>query len=133
MSEDFRNRFKPRAYAFHMMLGFAAYAALLAASILVLQRRLAPEGWALIVALLPMLAVPYIALTILRFYARLDELQRRIQGEAFVAAAILTAFGAMSFGFAANAGVAQPSLIWVLPAMVGLWGVLGFLFRFRYR
>ncbi len=133
MTEDFRNRFKPWAYAWQLTLGWVAYAVLLVLSITLLQKHLVQQPWLLPVALLPMLPGPFIAYTILRFYARLDELERRIQGEAFIAASILTGFGTATLGFASNAGVAEPSLIWVFPAMIGLWGILGWVLRLRYR
>jgi len=63
----------------------------------------------------------------------MDELQRRIHlealGFAFGATAILT----FAYGFLENAGLPRLSYIWILPAMVVLWGVGAAVASWRYR
>jgi hypothetical protein len=63
----------------------------------------------------------------------MDELQRRLHlealGFAFGASAILT----FAYGLMENAGLPRLSYIWVLPAMVLLWGLGAAVASWRYR
>jgi hypothetical protein len=86
-----------------------------------------------LIAVAPVVPTIFALFAFVRFLGRMDELQRRIQLEAlgfgFGATAILT----FAYGFLENAGLPRLSYIWVLPAMVALWGIGGAVAARRYR
>jgi uncharacterized membrane protein len=86
-----------------------------------------------IIALLPVLPIPYMILAFLRYLRSLDELQQRIQLEAFGFSLSVTALITFTLGFLENAGVPQPSMTWVLPMMVAFWGIGQVVAARRYR
>lgn len=68
------------------------------------------------------------------FLRSMDEVQARIQSEAILIAAGIVAFAAFGWGFVESwMSVPQISLIWVLPAMVAVWGLALPLVSRRYR
>ena len=124
--------FQPKSYLIDLSTAMASYAIVLFGTRYGLKL-LDPTGPLLIaLAALPVLPTVYTAYVILKHVARMDELQRRIQLEAFAASALCIALGTFALGFLEDAGVPRPSLIWVMPAMVGLWGLLAPLVRRRY-
>lgn len=91
--------------------------------------------WAIVcIALAPLLP----AMLMLRAYAvfvnAVDEFQRRIQSEAITIAAGIVGFGSFAYGFLEEwAGFPHLPLIWILPALIGVWGVALCLIRLRYK
>ncbi len=54
----------------------------------------------------------------------LDEVQQRIQAEAILTAAGVVGFGSFAWGFLEGAfDLPRISLIWVLPALIAVWGL----------
>ena len=125
--------FKPARYTIELFGSIAVYG-----GALVLANRLydqlAPGGaLAVLIALTPVAATCLTAFVVLRHLFTMDEMQRKIQFEAFAISAILTGFGTFAIGFLEAAGLPQPSFIWVFPAMIGGWGLaLPFVMR-RYQ
>ncbi|MBB3169236.1 hypothetical protein [Simiduia aestuariiviva] len=78
---------------------------------------------AALVAILPVIPAIFAAVTILREFNRLDELQLRIQLNSLGISFLVTAIGTFSYGFLENIGYPHLPLIWILPFMVGLWGL----------
>ncbi|HQT89591.1 MAG TPA: hypothetical protein PK677_13750 [Acidiphilium sp.] len=72
-------------------------------------------------AMLPMLAPPFMAWAVVRQLRRLDELQRRIQLEAFALAFMVTALMTLSYGFLEFAGFPAVNMVWVWPLMASVW------------
>ena len=85
------------------------------------------------VALLPMLAPPFMAWAVVRQLRRMDELQRRIQLDALALAFMVTALMTLSYGFLENAGFPVLNMVWVWPLMGSVWMIGLLMGRFRYR
>ena len=102
------------------LLATLAYVILLPVSGLVI-RAYPHAWWRVLVALLPVVPGAIVVIVALRFLSRLDELQRKIQGEAlafgFGATAILT----FSYGSLQNVGFPDLSWTWIWPLMALLW------------
>lgn len=94
-----------------------------------------PPRWVIIAAsLAPLLP----ALLMLRAYTtllnRIDEFQRRIQTDAILIAAAIVGFGSFAYGFLEEwADFPHLPLIWVLPALIGTWGLAACIVRMRYK
>jgi len=73
-------------------------------------------------ALAPVLPLGLVGWAIKRQYDRSDELQRRMVIEAFALGALLFLIVMMIWGFAENAGAPRLPMIWIAPALMGLWG-----------
>lgn len=119
------------------MLQFGAamvifYPLALVASIALLQRYPGSE-WRVLFALLPVIPPLFGLLAFVRFLGQMDELQRRIQFEGISLSFGVTLFVAMTAGFLENAGLPRLSWIFVVPLMIGLWGIGTALATRRYR
>ena len=123
-----------RRYMRDMAIAGALYMVLVVAGALAI-RFVDPPQWARIVlALLPLAPVALILRAILVFINSIDEFQRRIQMEAVLITAGLTAFGTFAWGFLEEwADLPRLSVMWVLPAMMMLWGLTLWIVRRRYK
>lgn len=90
-------------------------------------------GYKTAVSLLPMVPLFWSYQAIIAHVRSMDELQRKIQLEAVVFSATITGFFAGAYGFMQNAGYPQLDVIWILPMLIILWGVGGFVARRRYQ
>lgn len=90
-------------------------------------------AWRVPVALAPVVPAALAVAAFVRFLARMDDLQRRIQlealGLAFGATGILT----FAYGFLEGIGFPNVSWIYIFPAMVALWGLGLVVATWRYR
>ena len=88
----------------------------------------------LVLALAPVIPALLALREFVIFLRAADEVQARIQSEAILIAAGVVAFSSFAWGFVESwMEVPDLSFIWILPAMVALWGlVLPFVSR-RYR
>jgi hypothetical protein len=125
-----------KRYMREFPLASALYVGVLIGSVVILRRFDPPLYAAIPLALAPVAPALLMLRAYLRFVAGVDEMQRRIQHESMLIAAAVVAFGTFSYGFLEGVG-AVPSipgaLIWVLPAMIAVWGVtLPFVIR-RYK
>jgi hypothetical protein len=69
----------------------------------------------------------------LRYTRSLDELHRRIHGEAALIAAIVIAFASLGYGMLESlADFPTVSLIWVFPAICVVWSLANLFVRQRY-
>lgn len=124
--------FNPKRYSRDMLAAFAAYAVVLIGTRWAI-RAFDIEGVALsALALLPI--APALAVTgvALKHIATMDELQRRVQVEAFAASALLVGLATFAFGFVEGVAASRPSMIWVFPAMLAGWGLIAAVLRRRY-
>ena len=91
----------------------------------------------ILVALLPVLPMALAARAQLRFIRDCDELQRRIQLEAFALASLLLTMGAFALGLLVLAGVvrlnAGLALVMVMPAFVLFYSVCAAITGHRYQ
>ena len=113
-------------------LALLAYMMLLVGSVTILRAN--PDAdWRYIVALVPVAPAALVLFLFARRLARLDELHRRIQTEAFGFSIAATALVTFAYGFLEGAGMPHLNWTYVLPLMAALWGVGTAIFTFRYR
>jgi hypothetical protein len=113
-------------------LAMLAYLMVLVGSITVLQAN-PKAAWRYAVAVLPLIPAALTLWIFVRALSRLDELQKRIQMQAFGFSLGATAL--LTFGYGFLEGVGMPHLSWtfVLPLMAILWGAGTAIFTIRYR
>ena len=113
-------------------LAMLAYLMILVGSVTVLQSN--PNApWRYVVAVLPIVPAALVLSIFVRALTHLDEMQKRIQMQAFGFSLGATAL--LTFGYGFLEGVGLPHLSWtfVLPLMAILWGVGTAIFTLRYR
>ncbi|HZV34886.1 MAG TPA: hypothetical protein VFB72_09970 [Verrucomicrobiae bacterium] len=121
-----------KTYTLRMSLGLILYAAALCLAHYVHENKSLQGYWPLY--LLPVLAVVYIAATIVRFVVTtLDELQKKIILEAAAFSAIATGFSCISYLFLENAGAPQFRAEWGFYLMWIYYGIGLFFSARRYR
>jgi hypothetical protein len=115
-----------------MALAMLAYLIFLVGSVTVLQAN--PKAdWRYAVAVLPVAPAALVILLFVRRLARMDELQRRIQTQAFGFSLGTTALLTFAYGFLEGVGLPHLSWTFVLPLMAILWAVGTAIFTIRYR
>jgi hypothetical protein len=115
-----------------MALAMLAYLIFLVGSVTVLQAN--PDApWRYAVAVLPVAPAAIVVLLFVRRLARLDELQRRIQTQAFGFSLGTTALLTFAYGFLEGVGLPHLNWTFVLPLMAILWAVGAAIFTIRYR
>ena len=124
--------FNEKRYRHEFLIAAAVYSAVLVVSRLI-ARRFDVDGVALVIlSLTPIVPAIGATMVYMRHYRTMDELQRRIQIEAFAAAALFVCLVTFTFGFAEGTALPQPALIWVLPATLFVWGLIACFLRYRY-
>jgi hypothetical protein len=113
-------------------LAMLAYLMILVGSVTVLQSN-PNASWRYVVAVLPVVPAALVLSIFVRALTHLDEMQKRIQMQAFGFSLGATAL--LTFGYGFLEGVGLPHLSWtfVLPLMAILWGVGTAIFTLRYR
>jgi hypothetical protein len=113
-----------RTYMGRFLASLIAYVILLIASLVALNQwgDGLPDVGRIAIALLPVVPVLFGMWALMRWIGSLDEMQRRIQLEAFAFSLGMTGIVTFTLGFVSNAGVPSPDMIWVLPMMVVFWG-----------
>ncbi len=113
-------------------LAMLAYLMVLVGSVTVVQAN--PEaGWRYYVVLLPVGPAGLVIWLFVRALARLDELQKRIQMQAFGFSLGTTALLTFGYGFLEGAGLPHLNWTYVLPLMAVLWALGAGIFTWRYR
>jgi hypothetical protein len=113
-------------------LALLAYLMLLLGSVTVLRGN--PEAeWRYLVAVVPVLPAALVVFLFVRRLAQTDELQKRIQTEAFGFALAGTALLTFTYGFLEGGGLPHLNWTFILPLIAVLWGVGTAIFTFRYR
>ncbi|MCL4274339.1 MAG: hypothetical protein KJZ77_10750 [Anaerolineales bacterium] len=117
-------------YGRELALASIAYAILLVASIITLQRFELSKALQVVVALLPAIPTAFVIIAIMRMLISSDELQQRIQLYAVSFSAALTGFITFSYGFLENVGFPKFSIFLVFPMLIAFWGIsLGYFSR----
>jgi hypothetical protein len=113
-------------------LAMLAYLMVLVGSVTVLEAN-PNAAWRYVVAVLPVFPAGLVLWVFIRALSRLDEMQKRIQMQAFGFSLGATAL--LTFGYGFLEGVGMPHLNWtfVLPLMALLWGLGTAIFSLRYR
>jgi hypothetical protein len=121
-------------YRTHITFGLAvlAYLMILVGAIIVIQAN--PDAsWRYYVAAVPALPGAITLVIFVRALTRLDDIDARIQLNAFGSALGATAL--LTFGYAFFEGAGMPHLqpVYVLPVMGVLWGLASAFFTWRYK
>jgi hypothetical protein len=80
--------------------------------------------WRYPLAVLPVIPSVFALIAFIRRLRSMDELQRRIQFEAFGISFAITIVATLGYGFLELAGLPHLPLIWVGPGMVATWGLV---------
>lgn len=87
-----------------------------------------------LLALLPPAAIAWTFVAMWRRLMRKDELEQRIELIAIAAASAAVGLGSFAWSLLESANaVPRGSLVYVLPALIAIYGVLKLLLRWRYR
>ncbi|PBS12529.1 hypothetical protein CMZ82_09260 [Lysobacteraceae bacterium NML93-0792] len=125
-----------RRYTRAMVVAMAAYAALLIVSLLLL-RQIEGPGLRALVALLPVPPIALVLHAMIGYIRDIDELQQRIELEAICIAAAGVSLAYMTGGFLQGARVidvpASAAMLWVFPAICGVYGLAKLVVARRYR
>jgi len=117
---------------FEFGLAMLAYLMILVGSVTVVQANREAD-WRYYVALIPLAPAGFVIWLLVRALARLDEMQKRIQMQAFGFSLGATALITFGYGFLEGAGMPHLSWTYVLPLMALLWGAGTAIFTWRYR
>ncbi|WKZ39192.1 MAG: hypothetical protein QY328_13080 [Anaerolineales bacterium] len=120
-------------YGRELALASIAYAILLVASIITLQRFELSKALQVVVALLPAIPTAFVIIAIMRMLISSDELQQRIQLYAVSFSAALTGFITFSYGFLENVGFPKFSTFLIFPMLVAFWGISLAYFSRKYQ
>lgn len=136
MSDRDQTRTLQQRYLREFLPAMLGYVIVLPISITLLLRVDLSTAWKVVVALLPVLPMVFVVRAMLRHMLRQDELQQRIELQAVAITCAVIGMASFSLGFLQNVRV-LPSppwlMLWVLPLMIGVYGVARFLLARRYR
>ena len=87
-------------------------------------------SWVAVSPVIPALFGLYAVLT---FYRAIDEFQKRVIAEAMLIASLLVGFGTFAWGFL-EASLDLPAIptIWIFPALIGTYGLMACVLKWRY-
>ncbi len=125
-----------RRYLREFLPAMLGYVIVLPLSIVLLLRAGLPTAGKVAVALLPVLPMVFVVRAMLRHMLRQDELQQRIELQAVAITCAVVGMATFSLGFLQNVRLLPSppwAMLWVLPLMIGVYGVVRFLLARRYR
>ena len=126
--------FNSRRYTIHFGGAMMVYSVVLIASIAALNRLELDVLPAVLIALAPVLPVLYALRAYVVEFRSIDEFQRRIQAEAIIWSAGLVGFGSFAWGFVEIAvDVPRVSFIWILPALIAVYGLTQCVLMWRFK
>ena len=118
-----------RAYLIELSFAFQAYGL----SLVLASYLHGYHGWTGVpVSLVPMPSTLLVAWVILRNLRKMDEREKRIQGEAIGMAFVITALVTFNYGFLESAGFPRQSAFWVWGIMGASWFFAQFITKRRY-
>lgn len=123
-----------RRYAREIAIASVLYTAIVFAGAYAIRNLDLPQWLVILAALAPLIP----ALMMLRAYATflngIDEFQRRIQTDSMLISAAIVGFGSFAYGFLEEwADFPHVPLLWVFPALIGIWGLAACVVRLRYK
>ena len=120
-----------KAYVIEFGSAMLAYTIVLPISLtLIAQHPDAPARY--VVALSPVIPMLFALAALLRFLGRVDEMQRRIQLDAFAVAAGATGLCTFAYAMLQNVGAPPIGFEWILPFIIVVWAVTGAVSTRRY-
>lgn len=127
------NQSASRAYLLEFWAAMAAYVVVLPVSIVLIIASPPAAWWRIPLALAPVVPVLFVLRAFLRFFRRMDELQRQIQLEAFAFSFAVTGVVTFSYGCLVYVGFPPISWVYIFPLMIALWGIGGALATRKYQ
>ncbi|ENV98269.1 hypothetical protein F938_01123 [Acinetobacter bereziniae LMG 1003 = CIP 70.12] len=124
------NKFR---HLFELVLSILLYIVVLVFSLRYLKNNQLDDSTQMIVTLLPVIPCVFVCWSVIRQLSQLDEMQHRIQLQAFGIAFVGTALITFSYGFLENIGFPLLSMFFVWPLMATLWGMGIAIGSWRYR
>ena len=113
-----------KRYTRHFLLWMFVYSAFVLGASALDHRLDPPNLLRLILAVAPVAPALMALREYVIFFRAMDEVQARIQAEAILIAAGVVGFTSFAWGFAAAwMEWPSPSLIFILPALIGVWGL----------
>lgn len=110
-------------YTRHFILGMSAFVVVLILAIIATRVTTGYSNWDNVIMLLPVFPGIYTGLSLARVIRTLDELQQRIQLEAFSFSLANTAFVALLIGLLQTSASGAINFVWIIPIMAGFWGL----------
>jgi hypothetical protein len=123
----------PKNFHQRFILGMVLFVVILTISVIV--TRLTPwyaSNWDTVIMLIPVFPGIYTGLNLARGVMTLDELQQRIQLEAFSFSLANTAFVALVLGLFQAGSSTTINFVWIIPIMAFFWGFGLWLAQRRY-
>lgn len=112
-----------KTYRRQVLTAMMIYAVALIVSVFLTKHSPSNAWWRIPLALAPLIPVFFALQAFLRSFSRLDELQRRIQLEAFALSFGVTCVVTWSYGLLEYIGFPDVSWIWIPPFMIILWRI----------
>lgn len=122
-----------KTYRREYLTAMLTYAVMLLVSVFLIKHGPSSAWWSIPLALVPMIPVLLALRAFLRFFHRIDELQKRIQLEALALSFGITCLVTWGYGLLEYAGLPALSWIWVSPFMLVLWAIGGHIASRRYQ
>ena len=123
-----------KRYLVHFGGTMLVYAGTLFASVWMIET-MEITGWlAGALSLTPMLPALYILRACVVRFRAMDEFQRRIVSEAILWGAGIVGFASFGYGFLEGSiNAPNISMLWVLPALIGIYGVASCIVPLRFK
>jgi hypothetical protein len=122
-----------KTYTREFLTAMITYAVVLLVSVFLLQNGPSEAWWRIPLALTPMIPIFFALRASLRYFQRVDELQKRIQLEAFALSFGLTCLVTFCYGLLEYAGFPALNWTWVPAFMMTFWGISVAITSLRYR
>ena len=121
-----------KTYVREFLTAMIAYTVVLIISVSLLKNGPSEAWWRIPLALTPMIPIFFALRAFLRYFHRIDELQKRIQLEAFALSFGISCVVTFSYGLLEYAGFPALNWTWVPSFMIALWGVGSVIASLRY-
>ena len=112
-----------KTYVLETLGAMITYAVVQLVSVSLLNHGPSEAWWRIPLALTPIIPIFFAVRAFLRYYHRIDELQQRIQLEAFALSFGVTCIVTFSYGLLENAGFPALNWTWVPTFMMVSWGI----------
>ena len=127
------NKSASKTYTLEFLTAMAAYVIILPICIVLIIASPHAAWWRIPLALVPIIPILFAMRAFMRFFSTMDELQRRIQLEAFAFGFGATGIVTFSYGLLTYVGFPEINWVWIFPLMVALWGIGQGIAARRYR
>ena len=84
------------------------------------------------IAITPMVPIVFATISLIKAVHDMDELHRRVNQEATATAAIVVGLLTFTYGFLEGVGFPKLEVIWVMPALIFIWGIAKTIIYRRY-